>query len=361
MRHHLERFKTFVAANERLLSATALFVGFVIDSFTLKRIDLLFENIVLLSYLTLAALCIAVLDLRETRLLAHRIGAWVVAVAPFVLQIVFGALFSAFVLFYVRSASLSASWPFILFLIAMLVGNESFRRRYHEQLPFRVGVFFVALLSYCIFVVPTLIGSIGVFPFILSITLALVILGLLMRGLIRIPGNHARGSLRQVRLIVGGIVGVIMLAYFTNIIPPIPLALKDAVVAHGVERGAGEYRLLVEPVPLWDRMRSRTTYTQRPGEGVVVWTSVFAPTDLSTTIVHEWQYRKDGDWVASSRIAFPIYGGADGGYRGYSTKQNIAPGAWRVSVETERGQVVGRVRFDVEPASQAPNLETIVR
>lgn len=361
MHDQLQRFKTFVATYERPLSGGALFVGFIIDSLTLKRIDLLFENIVLLSYLTLTALCIVILDLRETRMLAHRVGAWAIAVAPLVLQIAFGALFSAFVLFYVRSASLSASWPFILFLLAMLIGNESFRRRYHTQLPFRVGVFFVALLSYCIFVVPTLIGSIGVLPFLLSVALALGILTALMHGLMRIPGNHAHTSLGQVRLIVGGVVGIIILAYFTNIIPPIPLALKDSAVAHSVARINGDYHLLVEPVSLWDRVRSRATYAQRAGEGVVVWTSVFAPTDLSTTIVHEWQYQKDGDWVTSSRIAFPIYGGADGGYRGYSTKQNIAPGAWRVSVETERGQVIGRVRFNVEPASQASNLETIMR
>lgn len=36
------------------------------------------------------------------------------------------------------------------------------------------------------------------------------------------------------------------------------------------------------------------------------------------------------------------------GFRGFTKKENIFPGKWRVDIKTERDQVVGRVRFDVE-------------
>ena len=42
-----------------------------------------------------------------------------------------------------------------------------------------------------------------------------------------------------------------------------------------------------------------------------------------------------------------IAGGRDGGYRGYSLT-TVNSGNWRVNIETERGQLIGRVKFKVE-------------
>lgn len=361
MQAFLTKTKAFIAAHDRELSAAALCTGFIVDTLTLKRIDLLFENLVVLTYLFVAALCIVVLDLRSTRAFAHRVGLWAVTVAPFVMQIAFGALFSAFVVFYFRSASLSASWPFLLFLLAMLIGNESFRRHYHEQLPFRIAIFFVALTSYCIFAVPTVVGTIGPLTFVGSVLLALGIMAILIRGLARIPGNHVRASLPIIRGIIGGIVAILAVAYITNVIPPIPLALKDVAVAHQVERVGNEYKLILEPRTIFDQLLLRDVFHKTAGESVSVWTSVFAPTDLTTTIVHVWQRKVDGDWVTEGRIPFVIRGGADGGYRGYSTKGQVAPGKWRVSVETERGQVIGRVRFNVIDVAEPEELKMLTR
>ena len=74
---------------------------------------------------------------------------------------------------------------------------------------------------------------------------------------------------------------------------------------------------------------------------------------------HHWQFfdAKNDRWVSRSRIEFPITGGADGGYRGYSLKNNIEPGKWRVRVETVRGQVLGEERFRIEISDTAPPLE----
>ena len=43
-----------------------------------------------------------------------------------------------------------------------------------------------------------------------------------------------------------------------------------------------------------------------------------------------------------------IFGGRDGGYHTYSIKGNIIPGLWRVDIETERGQIIGREEFKIE-------------
>ena len=88
---------------------------------------------------------------------------------------------------------------------------------------------------------------------------------------------------------------------------------------------------------------------QAAGEKVFCYTSVFLPPGISTTLYHVWQHRdaRTGKWVTWSRIGFPVRGGRQDGYRGYTFKRNLAPGKWQVRVETEGGRVLGLNRFSV--------------
>jgi hypothetical protein len=93
---------------------------------------------------------------------------------------------------------------------------------------------------------------------------------------------------------------------------------------------------------------------------VFVYGAVFAPTKLSTTIVHVWERYDDEEdaWREVGRIPFSIVGGRDGGYRGYSLKQ-VTEGRYRVYVETQSGLVIGYISFIVEPGSPK-KLGTVV-
>ena len=343
---NLARLKDFIRRYERQLSIGALAFGFILDSLTLRRVDLLAENLALITYLLVAGISIAALDLRHTRMLAHRWFAWMVTVAPIAMQFAFGALFSAFVVFYLRSASFSASWPFIIFLIIMLVGNEAFRP-YYERLVFHVTVLFLAVLSYSIFLVPTVLGALGTHIFLLSIVVSIGFIASFLSVLSFFAPERIREERPTIVRSIALTIILVVLAYAANVIPPIPLSLNDSAVAYGVVRTGDTYHLSVEQPSLAEQFGFIKSYHRAPAEGVSVWTSVFAPTYLSIPIVHVWQHRESRDWVTMSKISFPISGGRDGGYRGYSTKTNIVPGAWRVSVETENGQVIGRVRFDI--------------
>jgi len=89
---------------------------------------------------------------------------------------------------------------------------------------------------------------------------------------------------------------------------------------------------------------------------------VFAPVALHTTIFHRWQHRAhDGrGFSMTDRIPITIAGGREKGYRGYTIKQRVVPGDWRVDVETAEGRVIGRVNFRVEePEDEPPELDTI--
>ena len=143
----------------------------------------------------------------------------------------------------------------------------------------------------------------------------------------------------------------INILYFTNIIPPIPLSLKDGGVYHLVEKNKdGNYIARGEKKDFLDKFSLSQKIHLDVGESVYVFGSVFAPTDLDINITHDWQYFDDtlSEWVSANQITFPIKGGRGEGYRGYSKKENIFEGAWRVDIKTERDQVVGRIRFDIE-------------
>lgn len=358
MRKHLKNLKPFLDKYERVLSAAALFIGFLVDSLTLQRIDLFFENAILITYLLVAGFSIIVLNFRTSRMEEGTPRSWIVAIVPFVMQIAFGALFSAFVIFYFRSASLSASWLFMLFLLAMLLGNEAFRP-YYERLTFHVSVFFFAVLSYCIFAVPVLVHKIGPLVFLGSVVASVVCVIPFLFLLSLVARQSFERSLPSIARSITAILAAVMFAYLTNIIPPVPLSLKDAVIAHDAVRNSGTYLLSAEPQSLFEQLLPTKTYHQFANEPVYVWVSVFAPTDLSTAIVHEWEEKRGGKWITANRVTFPITGGRDEGFRGYSVKENLTPGAWRVSVETARGQVIGRVRFDVISVPSEPVVELV--
>ncbi|MEK7173886.1 MAG: DUF2914 domain-containing protein [Patescibacteria group bacterium] len=349
-----EKIRELYERYERRFTSLGFVFGFVMDTITLQRIDLLFENIVLFSYVLLAGISIAVFNFWESGKLR---GAFFDAVSPwlpFVMQIAFGGVFSGYVVFYARSGSLAASWPFVLILVVLLIGNEFFRKRY-QQLVFQISVFYIAVFSFAIFFLPVVFKAMGAGMFILSGVVSLLIMGGFVYMLFHMVPSRMRERWRAAVLSIGALYAGMHILYFLNIIPPIPLSLKDAGAYHQVVRGNGGYRATLEDYPWYAFLLPSILHIEE-GAPVYFYSAVFAPTRLSTAIVHEWRYydEQQSAWVVRSRVAFPIAGGRDGGYRGYSLKTNLDPGVWRVNVETERGQVIGRRTFRVERAAEKP-------
>lgn len=346
----IKKIRGLYIKHERYMLPVAFLAGFVWDSLTLKRIDLLYENLVFLMYIFVAGAGIILVNI------SRRYIRW----APLFMQFAFGGLFSGFVVFYFRSASFLASWPFLALLLFFLVGNEVFKKQY-LRLVFQLSVFFTVLFSYAIFALPVFTGQMGEGTFLLSGVLSLFVMGLLVFILnFSIPGKiyHVRRALFSSVL---GIYLLLNIFYFTNIIPPIPLSLKVFDIYHSVEKNsAGQYLVSFEPVRWYDFSRKiKPVFHWSQGAPVYAFSAVFAPTKINTTIFHQWYYfnGKTGKWVESSRLGFPIVGGRDGGYRGYTVKNATFPGRWRVEVVTGRGQVLGRIDFEVVESRSAPNLE----
>ena len=354
-------FKDFIVRYERYLSGASLLAGFVVDTLTLRRVDLLPETILLYSYLGIAALAIFLIHLMEENAAEGGVAARFVPWLTFLLQFTFGGLFSAFLIFYSRSASLSASWPFLALLLFVFVGTELFKR-HHARLVFQLSIFYFAIFSFCVFSIPIAVGAIGSWVFVLSGVVSLVVFSLFV-FLLRITGRaRIRARMPSIAFSIGAIFILINVLYFSNILPPIPLALKEIGMYHSVSRTDAAYILLGEAPP-WYHAFSRPILHITEGEPLYVFAAVFAPVSLKTDVVHRWQYYDASVkmWKDSTVVRFPMIGGRDGGYRGFSLKYGVTPGLWLVSVETPNGQLIGRTTFTVEKVFELPPLEQTFR
>jgi len=146
--------------------------------------------------------------------------------------------------------------------------------------------------------------------------------------------------------------------YFTSIIPPIPLSLTELEVVQSVERlGDGDYRIKTEAQPWYRHLPLIYPVLHPTGNSIACFARVYAPTRLTTEIFHRWEYKDtNGDWQEHFRLGYEISGANAGGYRGYTKMQSFFTGEWRCSVETERGQVLGRKTVNIDTNGQVQDI-----
>ena len=239
-----------------------------------------------------------------------------------------------------------------MFLLVLLLGNEVRRKKY-IVFAYRMSVYFVALYSFLIFYLPILAAEISPRIFILSGFAAVVGMTIFGFGLGAFLGGKVRSGLALLVWLGGGAYLAINVMYFANIIPPIPLSMEHGGVYYTVTHTATDYIGLKEKQPWYVWLQQYPIIHRNENDPLYVFASVFAPTRITTTIVHVWQYYDENvkQWRTASRLPLSIIGGRDGGYRSYTYKTNTTLGKWRVNIETERGQLIGRIKFNIESGS----------
>ncbi|NIJ48473.1 DUF2914 domain-containing protein [Rhizomicrobium electricum] len=378
----IQQWMSTLKAYERHISAAAMLGGFGFDFFAYGRVDHAVTQTLLIVYLGVAAFSIALLHWLE----AHQewestFVAKLRAYLPALTQFVLGSLWSAFLVFYARSGVLAGSWPFLLILCAIFVGNEVFKR-YHARLIFTTTLFFFALISYCAFMLPVFTKSIGVAMFLASGVVAVAVFA----GFLWLLSKLSRSRLGEVKWQIGGsavaVYALVTGLYFLDVLPPLPLAMQQTGVYHsicrvpargaircvgtkpdkGMARARSIYYLAAEePRSLLGSVVSRRTVHVEPGMPVIVFGAVFAPVDLNTTTYYVWRRYDDtkGDWETVQRLTNNLRGGRDKGYRNYSYKNNVDPGLWRVDVESVDGRLIGRTEFNVVNAPAPSDLKIV--
>jgi hypothetical protein len=347
---------SWARAHERHLSALSLGGGFAFDSWAFGRIDRPETQAVFIVYLLVAGIAIAILHWLESRPEGRKPSAKSRTILIFFTQFALGALLSGFCVFYIRSASITSSWPFLLAMVAIFIGNE-YLRRYHSRLVFSALLLFFSIYSYAILLVPLLLRRIGPAVFLISGVVTLVLFFVYIRALARLGHERYRGARRQVAIGMVVITILLNITYFMRVLPPLPLVLTDAGVYHDAKRVNGIFQVAQEDEPPeWQALFGTHAIMHiQPGGKLFVYNAVFAPKGLKTLIVHDWQWLNPGKgWQSQQRISVGIAGGRDDGFRYYTTKTNPRPGQWQVNIQTFDGRAIGRVRFAVEQQAVPP-------
>ena len=353
---HYQKIKAFYKEYESFFMPALIAWGFVFHYITFKIIPITEVLYLVFVYLALATLAIIFIHLYDQELITQKLR-YIRLFAPLLLQLMLGSIIGGVFIFYWFSGSIFVSWPFISIIVLLLIGLELYKH-YLENAVVQLALYSFAAFLMLAVALPYFFTSINPWFFILAgvISLALVF------GLIWLLKKSPAIKNHKARIIIVCVLifAVMNVFYFYNLIPPVPLSIRDSGVYHNVYRSGGNYVVVSESETFFQRLSLIPTIHLQPGDRVYVFTSIYSPSDLNTDIVYDWQYYDpvQEKWVSEGKTSYQLVGGRLQGYNGYSYRANPAAGEWRVYIETPRGQVLGQHEFNVETVSQPPALQT---
>lgn len=357
------RYRRLQAFRQRHVKAEiAVFfaAGFLFDILTLSRIDDAYTLIQQGLYLVLLA-ALMIMDERYRAGVARppRALAMVWRFSEDVIHFLFGSLLSSFTLFYLKSSSGFSPLLFLAVLCALLVANEL--PGFRERGPIvRFALLSLCMTSYGALLLPILLGFISTWLFIAAVLLSCAAIVWCVRTLHRRIGD-APSIWRRVAVPSLAMQALLVAAYFTGAIPPVPLSAQFIGIYHEVvPPGAREAATAADPPagPAYELKHQRPwwkvwhngdqDFAARPGDIVYCFARVFAPNGFRDAIyVHWWLRGEKGGWFDQGRAQLDIRGGRGDGFRAVATKKNYRPGRWRVEIETADGRDIGVIHFDL--------------
>ncbi|MFV8837742.1 DUF2914 domain-containing protein [Salinimicrobium soli] len=361
VRYRSSAFGKFVFRNQKYAPILFFMGGFIFDTLTLGRIDRVYDTVVLCSHMTFLSITLYLYNTVDEDKWEGTFIRRYSEYFPLLIQFFFGALSSAFVIYFFRSVSMSKTMFFFILLVLLLFANEFLKKKISNKY-LQFSVFFFISFTFFAFMIPTLIKEMNTFIFIISGLVSLGCTLALIRFIYRSsPGTRAEISLKKLISLILSIYITINVFYYFNLIPPVPLAMDTGLVAHDVRKINNEYIVTYEKNPWYVFWRKHdTNFHRQADQRVYVFTSVFAPTDLKKSIFHRWKrYNPEtGKWEVTDDIGFEVAGGRDRGFRGYTYKNNLREGEWKVEVITEEELILGVVDFVIKNTSE-PHKEGI--
>jgi Protein of unknown function (DUF2914) len=345
------------------MSPVFFFSGVGYDTLTLTRIDRLQDNLLLLIYLLLLGVLIVLTGRlgiesapdREQLSTLSPFARWVLRVRPFypmAVQFLLGGLFSAYTIFYSRSATLTSTATFFALLVLLLVGNEFLRDRL-SSLRLLVSLYALVCFAFFTFFLPVMTGLMNAAVFLVGAGLSAAVTFRVVQLIYRNNPDRSKREAVGITAPAFGLIGLLVGFYFMNWIPPVPLSMKFGGMYREVQKQDDRFALSFDRE--WYQVWKRSQSPFPANEPIYCFTAVFAPVALNTTVYHHWYFRSNSNkpFIHADKIPIKISGGREGGYRAYTFKQRLDPGDWRVDVETEDGRVVGQVSVEVAERGEA--------
>lgn len=273
--------------------------------------------------------------------------------APYLaLQFFFGGIFSALFILYFKSAGHLGTWLTAALLGALLVGNEFAGKRYEQRFTLIWALFALNAILLFNFALPHAVGSLHPLWFYASTAFGMV---LTMALWFLVPGRPGR------LFPAWAVCAALLLAWWLDMIAPVPLVKQDMAVGHDFSLQQGRYLLQVEPAPSWQFWRDQAaTVHLMEGERLYAVSAVFAPLGVTAGLEHRWEVREATGWRLAYRNRFQSTGGRERGFRGYSWVLDPHPGEWRFIVATQDGRTIGILPLTIERAT-APVANTTSR
>lgn len=352
------RFKEILNESFRHTSTFVFLSGFLIDIILLPNFDESIARIIGLTHIGVVAFCIYFREWVISRNTASDFEQKMFAAVSFLISFSSGSALSFIFVYAVRSAELAVSWPLLLLLLLCMFANE-FISTHNFRFSLDVGVLIIAFLFYTIFNAPLMLGVQSDSIFLLSV-LAASGVSLLYAHILRHASHTANHEAGRSYALALGIPLFIGMLYFLNMIPAVPLSLKEAGVYHTITRtegglftGSKEY-----DTRIFAAYRRHIFHVQSSDNGVYFFSKIDTPATITAPISHTWEYydTASSTWVEATKISFDIQGGRDDGYRAYSHKENIFDGLWRVTVKVGDNRVVGRETFYIVHGDEGVGL-----
>lgn len=339
---------TFYQHHEVLVSMAFFGFGFIFDILTIGRIDDALTLIQQASYLIiLGTFLLLEIKFNHGRInLSYRLNRiW--KYHNLIVHFLFGSLLSIYTIFYFTSASAITSFLFILLLVLLMVANEIPKIR-QLGLPVRVILYNICVLSFFLFLYPIILGHIGPLPFWLGLVSSFSVM--LVIWILNFKGHDKDSKLvkKYVLFPTMAIHGLFLLAYYTSLIPPVPVAIKKIGVYYGVTKEDGHYigQHLNSNWNFWSN--GSQEFKARKGDKITILLSIFSPTSFKDQVYLKWYRHDENDgWILEDTIPLNILGGRDQGFRGFGTKQYYSDGDWKVVVETSDEREVGRIKLKI--------------
>ena len=368
MKRTIVRFKNsairnFIRRHSKYVPIIFFIGGFIFDTLTLGRIDRTYDLTILCLHMTSLSIVLYLYNLVDDGKWKNTFLERYEEYFPLAIQFFFGGLSSAYVIYFSRSVSLSKTASFFIILVLLLIANEFLKKRISNKY-LQFGVYYFISFTFFAFMIPVFLKELNTTIFLISGAASLAVtLVLLIFIYGKSPSTRQEINLGKMITIILSIYGIINLFYFLKLIPPVPLALDKGIVAHNVTMKDNRYLVSYESEDSFVFWRKhKLDFLYQPNESVYIFSSIFAPTDLKKAVFHRWKWYNETtrEWETTEDIGYNITGGRDGGFRGYTYKNNVKPGEWEVQVLTDEEQLLGVIKFEIKEhlAGKAIDLKT---